>query len=163
MASTRVRSQVAPITVWTVAFNLIAIGAVLFVVYRTRQVGWWILIAVFLALALDLLICRLERAGLKRGLAVLLVMVAGLGLGALLLATVIPVLIDQGTRLVQGVPDMLDRLRSNGLFQWAETKFGLIARAKTQASGRPRRPPARFSRWSRASSPASLQSSPSSL
>ena len=64
------RSQVAPITVWTIAFNLLAIAAVLFVVYRTRQVGWWILVAGCVALALDPVVSWLVRRGIKRGLAV---------------------------------------------------------------------------------------------
>ena len=56
------RSQVAPITVWTIAFNLLAIAGVLLIIYRTRQVGWWILIAACAALALDPVVSWLSQA-----------------------------------------------------------------------------------------------------
>ena len=129
------RSQVAPITVWTIAFNLLAIAAVLFVIYRTRQVGWWILVAGCVALALDPVVSWLVRRGIKRGLAVLAVMLTGLSLLGLLVATVVPVLIDQGRNLVASAPQLLERLRASALIQWADARFDLIDRAKQELSG----------------------------
>src|SRR6185436_19178617 len=76
--SDRPRSQVAARTVWSVAFNLLAIAAVLLIVYRTRQVGWWILVTTCAALALDPVVSWLSRRGLPRWLAVLAVMLTGL-------------------------------------------------------------------------------------
>src|SRR5688500_17160754 len=131
----RNRSQVLPRTVWTVAFHVLAILAVLFVIHRTRQVGWWILIAIFVALATDPLVCWLERHRIKRGFGVTGVLVGFLVVGTLVLGTLIPVLVEQGTILVQSVPDMLDRLRGHSFFQWADSRFGLIQRAKAAASG----------------------------
>ena len=130
------RSQVAPITVWTIAFNLLAIAAVLFVVYRTRQVGWWILVAACAALALDPVVCWLSRRGIKRGLAILAVMLTGLCLLGLLVATVVPVLVDQGSNLVASAPQLLDRLRDSAFIQWADARFDVIDRAKQELSGK---------------------------
>jgi predicted PurR-regulated permease PerM len=132
---TRRRSQVAPITVWTIAFNLLAIGAVLFVVYRTRQVGWWILVAGCVALALDPVVSWLVRRGINRVLAVLAVMLTGLSLLSLLVATVVPVLIDQGRNLVASAPHLLERLRASAVVQWADARFDLIDRANQELSG----------------------------
>ena len=129
------RSQVAPITVWTVAFHLMAIAAVVLVVYRTRQVGWWILIAACIALALDPVVSRLSRRGLRRGLAVLAVMLTGLSFVGLLLATLVPVLIEQGRNLIAAAPGLLERLRESSLIQWADARFQLIDQAKHQLSG----------------------------
>src|SRR5687768_3588276 len=103
------RSQVGAITIWTIAFNLLAIAGVLLIIYRTRQVGWWILIAACAALALDPVVSWLGRRGLPRALAVLAVVMVGLTLVALLLATVVPVLVDQGRNLVASAPNLLER------------------------------------------------------
>jgi predicted PurR-regulated permease PerM len=129
------RSQVAPITVWTIAFNLLAIAAVLLVIFRTRQVGWWILVAGCAALALDPVVSWLVRRGIKRGLAVLAVMLTGLSLLGLLVATVVPVLIDQGRNLITSAPQLLERLRASALVQWADARFDVIDRAKQELSG----------------------------
>jgi predicted PurR-regulated permease PerM len=70
----------------------------------------WILIALFLALALNPAVEFVERRGLRRSLASLLVFLAALialgGLGALL----IPPLIDQVEEFVAAVPDFVDDL-----------------------------------------------------
>jgi putative heme transporter len=129
------RSQVAAITVWTVAFNLLAIAAVLLVIYRTRQVGWWILIAACVALALDPVVSWLCRRGFKRWLAVLAVMMTGLALASLLAATLVPILIDQGGNLIASAPQLIERLRDSSLVQWADARFDVIDRAKQQVSG----------------------------
>jgi putative heme transporter len=129
------RSQVAAITIWTVAFNLLAIAAVLLVVYRTRQVGWWILIAACAALALDPVVSWLCRRGFKRWLAVLAVMMAGLALASLLAATLVPILIDQGSKLIASAPHLIERLRDSSLVQWADARFDVIDRAKQQVGG----------------------------
>jgi predicted PurR-regulated permease PerM len=133
------KSQVAPITIWTIAINLLAIAGVLLVVYRTRHVGWWILIAAFAALAIDPVVSWLVRRGLRRGLAVLAVVVVGLVLAALVLATLVPVLVEQGRQLIVSAPDLLERLRASEFFQWADARFDVIDRAKqlvgSQAAG----------------------------
>jgi putative heme transporter len=129
------RSQVAAITIWTIAANLLAIAAVLLIVYRTRQVGWWILIAACAALALDPVVSWLTRRGLKRGLAVLAVVIAGVTLAGLVVATLAPVLVEQGGNLIASAPHLLERLRGSEFFQWADTRFDVIDRAKQAVSG----------------------------
>jgi predicted PurR-regulated permease PerM len=129
------RSQVAAITVWTIAFNLLAIAGVLLIIYRTRQVGWWIVIAACAALALDPVVSWLARLGVKRGLAVLLVVMTGLVLLGLVVATLAPVLVEQGRNLIVSVPHWLERLRGSDFFQWADARFDVIDRAKQAVSG----------------------------
>ena len=129
------RSQVAPITVWTVAFNLLAIAGVLLIIYRTRQVGWWILVAACAALALDPAVSWLGARGLPRGLGVLAVALAALGMLGLLFATLVPVLVDQGRSFIASAPELLERLRESALIQWADARFDLIDQAKQVVSG----------------------------
>ena len=129
------RSQVAPITIWTIAFNLLAIAAVLLIIYRTRQVGWWILVAACAAVALDPAVSWLTRRGLPRGLGVLAVVLVAPGLLTLLFATLVPVLVDQGRNLIASAPQLLERLRESTLIQWADARFDLIDQAKQVVSG----------------------------
>lgn len=124
----------AAITVWTIAANLLAIAGLLLIVYRTRNVGWWILIAACAALALDPVVTWLVRHGLRRGLAVTAVVVTGLGLAALVLATLAPVLVEQGRNLIASAPQLLDRLRESQVVQWADGRFDLIDRAKQEVT-----------------------------
>jgi predicted PurR-regulated permease PerM len=92
------RSQVAPRTVVVVVFTLLAIAAGLYLLWRLSEILQWLVIAIFLAVALapvvDWLSRRLPRVG-----AILLVyvvlLVAFAGLGALLL----PPLVDQADDL----------------------------------------------------------------
>jgi predicted PurR-regulated permease PerM len=129
------RSQVAPITVWTIAANLLAIAGVLLIVYRTRQVGWWILIAACAALALDPVLSWLTRRGVKRGLAVLAVVLTGVALLGLVVATLVPVLVEQGRNLIASAPHLLERLRGSDFFQWVDARFDVIDRAKQAVTG----------------------------
>jgi predicted PurR-regulated permease PerM len=130
----RRRSQVAAITVWLIAFNLLAIIGLLLIIYRTRQVGWWILVAVCAALALDPVVSRLSRRGLKRGLAVLIVVMIWLVLLGLLVVTLAPVLVEQGRNLATSAPQLLERLRKSEFIRWADTNFAVIDRAKRALS-----------------------------
>jgi len=129
------RSQVAPITVWTIAFNLLAIAAVLLIIYRTRQVGWWILVAACLSLALDPVVSWLTRRGMPRFLAVTAVLLSALALLALMFATVVPVLVDQGRNLIASGPHLLERLRDSAFIQRMDVRFDLIDRAKQVVNG----------------------------
>lgn len=89
------RSQVAPRTVVVVVFTLLAIVAGLYLLWRLNEILQWLIIAIFLAVALAPPVDWLSRRRLPRVLAILLVYVVLLlalaGLGALLL----PPLIDQ--------------------------------------------------------------------
>src|SRR2546423_1857229 len=84
-----------PRTIFAVLGILLAVGVVLYVLYVARHVLSWLLIALFLALALNPAVEALQRRGVSRGLAagttflVAVAAVAGLGL------LFIPTLVDQ--------------------------------------------------------------------
>lgn len=74
--------------------------------------------------------------GFRRGLAVLTVVMTGLVLAVLVVATLAPILADQGGKLVSSAPHMIERLRDSTLVQWADPRFDLIDRAKQEVDSR---------------------------
>jgi predicted PurR-regulated permease PerM len=89
---------------------ILSATAIIAFLFLAWHVITWILIALFLALALNPAVEFVERRGLRRSLASLLVFLAALialgGLGALL----IPPLIDQVEEFVAAVPDFVEDL-----------------------------------------------------
>jgi predicted PurR-regulated permease PerM len=70
-----------------------------------------ILIALFIAVSLDPAVRWLARRGVRRGLAVTLIFVLALLLGAAFLVSVIPPLVTQFGNLVDDLPGYLSRLQ----------------------------------------------------
>jgi predicted PurR-regulated permease PerM len=89
---------------------VLATLAIIAFVYLAWHIITWILVAVFLALALNPAVEKFERRGMRRGYAsatvFLLALAAIVGLGFLLL----PPLIRQVTDFIQAVPDLVDDL-----------------------------------------------------
>src|SRR4051795_4206133 len=84
-----------PRTIFSILGILLAVGLLLYVLWVARHVLSWLLIALFLALALNPVVEWLERRGLKRGLAAGITFLAAIavivGFGFLF----IPTLVDQ--------------------------------------------------------------------
>ncbi|AWB85242.1 AI-2E family transporter [Mycetocola zhujimingii] len=80
-------------------------------------------VALFLALGLDPLVTWLEKR-IPRALAILLVVIAVLGVFAGLLFAVIPVLINQGTNLINDLPKLEKDLTNSALIKDLENAFG---------------------------------------
>jgi len=95
-------------TILQVLGIVLATLAILTFVYLAWHIVTWILVAVFLALALNPAVEIFERRGLKRGYAAaivfLLALAAIVGLGFL----VLPPLVRQVTDFIQAVPDLVD-------------------------------------------------------
>src|SRR4051794_22084810 len=98
------RSQVSPRTVWTVGLNALALLVIIHVLRQTWTVVSWILLALLLALALDPLIEWISRRGVRRGAAIALVIGGFIGLAALFVVTLVPLLASQGQSLAQRAP-----------------------------------------------------------
>jgi predicted PurR-regulated permease PerM len=116
---------------------LVILGVSLFVfatvalVYLAFHVITWILIAAFLAAALNPAVEFFERRGMRRGLAAALVFFAAVlaltGLGFLL----IPPLVDQVTKFVEAVPDLIEDLtQGRGPFGFLEREYGIVDRVR---------------------------------
>jgi predicted PurR-regulated permease PerM len=101
---------IRPRTILQVLGIVLATLAILAFVYLAWHIITWILVAAFLALALNPAVEHIERRGLKRGYAAAIVFVLALaamvGLGFL----VLPPLVRQVSDFIQAVPDLVDDL-----------------------------------------------------
>jgi predicted PurR-regulated permease PerM len=128
-----------PRTILAVLGILIGVGVVLYVLWVARHVLSWLLIALFLALALNPAVEFLQRRGVKRrgvsaGITFLLAIAAVAGLGALF----IPTLVDQVNAFANKVPDYVkDLTEGRGRLGFLETKYHIVERVKdaVQANG----------------------------
>lgn len=125
---TRPRSQVTPRTVWTVALNVLVLVAVLWLLAQAWTVLSWVMVALFLALAVYPLVRWLETHRMRRGVAVLVVGLLGMGLLTGLLMTLVPMLIEQGRALVQAVPDYVDQLQHRPWVEKLDERYDVIDR-----------------------------------
>jgi predicted PurR-regulated permease PerM len=111
---------------------VLAVAATLEILFIARHVITWILIAIFLALALNPAVEWLGRHGIRsRGIAVgityvgALVVIAGIG------ALFVPTLVSQVNDLVNKVPDYLHDLTSGrGRLGFLQTKYHLVDKAR---------------------------------
>ncbi|HEY8726645.1 MAG TPA: AI-2E family transporter, partial [Gaiellaceae bacterium] len=99
-----------PRTVFRVVGILLATALVLEVVWIARHVLTWIFIAVFLALALNPAVDRLERRIKRRGIATGIVYLAALGAVVGIALLFIPTLVNQVNDFAGKVPDYLNDL-----------------------------------------------------
>jgi predicted PurR-regulated permease PerM len=119
-------------TVLTVLVIVIAVWALLQVVLITRQVLTWILVALFLAIALSPAVDWLQRHGVhRRGYAVALTSLGVAGVIALIGWLVIPQLVDQVNEFARKVPDYIDDLtKGRGRLGFLETKYHIVERVR---------------------------------
>jgi predicted PurR-regulated permease PerM len=122
---------VRPRTILVVLGILLATLGILAFVYLAWHVITWILIAVFLALALNPAVEFFERHGLRRGYSAALVLILALavitGLGFLL----VPPLVEQVRSFVDYVPQVVDDLTAGrGPFGFLETKYQIVERVQ---------------------------------
>jgi putative heme transporter len=125
-SASRPRSQVSPRTVWTVGLNVLGLLALVTLAREVIGVLSWVLVALFLALAAHPLVAAIERKGVRRGLAVALVSLAGLGLMAALLTTFVPMVVDQARGLVGAAPDYVESLRHKGWLEELDARYGIF-------------------------------------
>jgi predicted PurR-regulated permease PerM len=107
-------------------FLMLALGAVLWILYVSRQVLSWVFVSLFLALALNPAVEKLQRPGGigKRGMAAAVIYVFALaalvGLGFLL----IPPLADQISKFADAAPGYVsDVTHGRGPLGFLETKY----------------------------------------
>jgi predicted PurR-regulated permease PerM len=121
-----------PRTILLVIGILIAVAAVLQVLWISRHVVSWIFIAMFLALALNPAVDRLERRlrgrrGLATGIVFIAALLAIAGLGALF----IPTVVNQVNDFANKVPDYLDDItKGRGRLGFLQTKYHLVDKAR---------------------------------
>jgi predicted PurR-regulated permease PerM len=120
-----------PRTVLVVIGILVAAFITLNILWISRHVLSWVFIAVFLALALNPAVDRLERRLGRRGAATGVVSIATLVAIGLIGWLFIPTLVDQVNNFAHKVPDYLDDLtKGRGRLGFLETKYHLVDKAR---------------------------------
>jgi predicted PurR-regulated permease PerM len=120
-----------PRTILLVIGILVASFITLEVLWISRHVLSWVFIALFLALALNPAVDRLERRLGRRGAATGVVSVLTLVAIALIGWLFIPTLVDQVDNFAHKVPDYLDDLtKGRGRLGFLETKYHLVEKAR---------------------------------
>jgi predicted PurR-regulated permease PerM len=126
--------ELRPRTIFRVLLIVLAVAITLEVIWIARHVLAWVVIALFLALALDPLVGWIERrTGLNRGLSiavaylVLAIVIAGVG------ATFLPKLIDEVNGFVQALPNYVeDVTKGRGRLGFLETKYHVVEKIREQ-------------------------------
>jgi predicted PurR-regulated permease PerM len=120
-----------PRTVLLVVGILIASAITLEVLWISRHVIAWIFIALFLALALNPAVDRLERKTQRRALSTGIIYLAALGALVGIGWLFIPTLVDQVNDFARKVPDYLDDLtKGRGRLGFLQQKYHLVDKAR---------------------------------
>jgi len=100
---------ISPVKFGTVASMVVLLIALL-VLWELRQIVLVVMASLFLATALNIVARRIQRFGVRRSLAVVLAVVATVGSSVLLVAFLVPPLVQQFTQFTQLFPKILDRI-----------------------------------------------------
>src|SRR3954470_11232635 len=120
-----------PRAVLSVIGVILGVAIVLEVIWVTRSVIIWVLIALFLAMALNPAVEFLVRRGLKRGPAVGIVFVGSILVIVGIAATFVPTLIREVNDLTDAVPGYIDDLtRGRGRLGFLERDYHIVERAR---------------------------------
>jgi predicted PurR-regulated permease PerM len=115
---------------------VVAIAAALEILWIARHVVSWMLIALFLALALDPLVRLIERRGrISRGPAIgvayLFVIAVAVGIGW----SFVPKLVDEVNGFVQALPDYVHQLtHGRGRLGFLESKYHIVEKVREQVN-----------------------------
>jgi predicted PurR-regulated permease PerM len=101
---------------WTL--GAVATAATTAAIYAARDVLIRVLIALFLAVSLDPAVRRLTRGRIRRGFAIVVVVLVTLGTVAAFLQAVIPTMVQQFQRMVTDFPDYVTSLQD----RWASLR-----------------------------------------
>jgi predicted PurR-regulated permease PerM len=120
-----------PRAVFVVIGILVSSFIVLEILWLSRHILTWIFIALFLTLALNPAVDRLERRIKRRGLATGAVFIAALVGVALIGWLFIPILVDQVNNFADKVPSYLDDLtKGRGRLGFLQEKYHLVDKAR---------------------------------
>jgi predicted PurR-regulated permease PerM len=122
-----------PRTILIVLGILIAVGVVLWVLWIAKHVLTWIVISLFLALALNPFVDFLQSHGVKRrGLATGVAYLVALAAIGGIAAAFIPTLVDQVNNFANKVPDYVhDLTHGRGRLGFLETRYHVVEKVRS--------------------------------
>ncbi len=112
------------LTAWWLGTTILAIGSTLLL----------IVVSLFLAAGLHPAVLFLERRGLRRGFAVLAVIIAALGALTLFVVAIVPVIADQVRAITDNAPGWFDQLQRNERVRALDEEYQLLDRARDYVS-----------------------------
>jgi predicted PurR-regulated permease PerM len=122
---------IRPRTVLVVLGILLATLGILAFVYLAWHIITWILIAVFLALALNPAVEFFQRHGLRRGYSTAIVFILAVGAIAGLGFLLVPPLVDQVRSFVDYVPKIVEDVTAGrGPFGFLQTQYHIVDRVR---------------------------------
>jgi len=110
--------------------GLIISAAVIFVIVAGRAAFALILVSAFIAAALHHGVDWLQRRGIKRGIAIALMLLATLGGTGALLTAFLPSAVEQGQEMVERLPTILEAAERNPTFRKLDQQFELRDRIR---------------------------------
>ncbi len=121
---------------------VVCVAITLYLLFLLRKPITWLLIAIFLAVALSPLVNVLARR-MRRGLAITIVYVGLLAVPALLIALIVPPLITEGNNFADNVPryarDVTDFVRENEQLRELNRDYDITSRLEEEAGKLPDR------------------------
>src|SRR5438270_8718788 len=123
-------SQVTLKTVFTVCFGALAVVALVYFLVKTQFSVILALGAALIAVALNHVVEALMRRGLRRKLAVLVVVFALLSIATGLSFLIIPPVVSQAKMFIATAPSLWQKLQQTRLFLFLDARFDLGAQLK---------------------------------
>jgi predicted PurR-regulated permease PerM len=121
---------------------VVAVAISLYLIYQVRRPLLWLLIAIFLAAALSPPVNWLARR-MRRGFAVTIVFVCLLAAPILLIALIVPTIINEGTRFADNVPqyarDVTNFVEDNRRLREINQDYDITSRLEEEAGKLPDR------------------------
>jgi predicted PurR-regulated permease PerM len=128
--------SVRPRTVLAVLGLILLVFIVLAVIWASRGVVGWILVAIFLAMALDPAVVRLERQGIQRGPAAVGVFLLALVVIGGLAYLLVPPIVDQVREFSKAVPELVnDLVKGRGPLGFLERDYQIVERIRSALEG----------------------------
>lgn len=125
-------------TIAHITLTVVGVLVLLYGLFLVRQILILVVVAAFLAIGLDPFVRVIQRAGLKRGLAVGIVFITAFLLVGGFLAAVTPPLARQTVQLAQQIPDFADRLSDDSArFGELDERFDISSRIREAVKDAP--------------------------
>lgn len=119
--------QMSPFAIgFTGAIGVIVALALADMANQVKNILIVVVFSLFLALGLNPIVEWLTRRGIKRGIALVLVILVGLGLVVLAGWAIVPVFIEQITTLVTNAPTFLSNFRDSETFARIDAQYKII-------------------------------------
>lgn len=100
----------------TASLGVLLVAGLALAVFNLSGLVFSIFMAAFITVGLDPLVRWLERKGLKRGIAILIVILAILAIAITIIMVVVPVVIEQLQGFISSLPAAIEQLEAEGWF-----------------------------------------------